>query len=41
MDYMPNHILTIDTMDEMIEDVSTIKLNTYIRMVKDRDNISD
>ena len=38
---MPNHILTIDTMDEMIEDVSTIKLNTYIRMVKDRDNISD
>jgi len=38
---MPNHILTIDTMDEMLENISTIKLNTYIRMVKDKDNISD
>lgn len=33
---MPNHILTMDVMDEMLENVSVIKLNTYIQMTKDK-----
>jgi len=33
---MPNHILTMDVMDEMLENVSVIKLNTYIQMSKDK-----
>ena len=32
---MPNHILTLDVIDEMIENISVIKLNTYIQMGKD------
>lgn len=35
---MPNHILTMDVMDEMIENISVIKLNTYIQMSKDWDD---
>lgn len=34
-DIMPNHILTMDVIDEMIENISIIKLNTYIQMSKD------
>ena len=33
---MPNHILTMDVMDEMLENISVIKLNTYIQMTKDK-----
>jgi len=32
---MPNHILTLDVMDEMLENISVIKLSTYIKMSKD------
>ena len=31
---MPNHILTMDVLDEMIDNISVIKLNTYIRLEK-------
>ena len=30
---MPNHILTNDMIDEMLENVNVIKLNTYIKMI--------
>ena len=30
---MPNHILTNDMIDEMLENVNVIKLNTYIKLV--------
>ena len=30
---MPNHILTNDMIDEMLDNVKTIKLNTYIKLV--------
>lgn len=33
---MPNHILTLDVIDEMLENISVIKLNTYIQMGKDK-----
>lgn len=35
---MPNHILTMDVMDEMLENISVIKLNTYIQMSKNWDD---
>ena len=31
---MPNHILTMDIMEEMLDNISVIKLNTYIEMSK-------
>lgn len=33
---MPNHILTMDVINEMIDNVSVIKLNTYIQLSKDK-----
>ena len=35
-DDMPNHILTMDVMDEMLYNVSVIKLNTYIKLSSDK-----
>jgi hypothetical protein len=35
-DNMPNHILTNDVIDEMIDNISVIKLNTYIQMSKEK-----
>lgn len=31
---MPNHILTMDVMDEMIDNISVVKLNIYIKLSK-------
>lgn len=33
---MPNHILTMDVIDEMLENVSVVKLNTYVQLSKDK-----
>ena len=33
---MPNHILTMDVFDDMLDNISVIKLNTYIKMSKDK-----
>lgn len=30
---MPNHILTNDIIDEMLDNISTVKLNTYIKLI--------
>ena len=30
---MPNHILTNDMIDEMLDNIKTIKLNTYIKFI--------
>ena len=35
-DDMPNHILTMDVMDEMLYNISVIKLNTYIKLSNDK-----
>ena len=39
-DYMPNHILAEDFIDEMIENVSLIKLSTYLQFNKEDDTSS-
>lgn len=31
---MPNHILFDDIIDEMLDNISYIKLNTYVNVVK-------
>ena len=38
---MPNHILTNDIIEEMLDNISTVKLNTYIKLIgKEFDNES-